>query len=389
MNVENDSRNKKSMLSDETQDVPIQSRTIWLSMFLFWTLIACTFPITDYIKSVAYPEKHFSVLGSLTESLPIFYVWFAFTPLIFWFGRKFGFGRNKKWVLNLFVHLVLSYVVVSAYLFLTSIHLVYIVKGPGDIPTLWARFFDRFYMTGHYQVIIYWAILAAGISFEYYKKYREREVEASRLLLRSTKLESQLAKAELDSLKMQLHPHFLFNTLHAVSALIDDDPKRARRVIARLGELLRSTLDIAEQQTIPLEQEIALTKLYLEIEQERFGEKLEVNIDVSDSDSDCMVPTLILQPLIENAIKHGIKDAKKTAIIEIKAFQTNKRINISVSDNGPGFPESDSIEIKDGIGLSNTKARLDQLYGKDHAFEISSSKKGGALIKINIPCKKI
>ena len=166
-------------------------------------------------------------------------------------------------------------------------------------------------MVGHYQIIIYWAILAAGISLEYYKKYRAREIEASRLLLRSTKLESQLAKAQLDSLKMQLHPHFLFNTLHAVSALIDDNPKRARRVIARLGELLRSTLDIAEEQTIPLEQEIALTKLYLEIEQERFGDKLEVKINVSDSDLDCMVPTLILQPLIENAIKHGIKDAKK------------------------------------------------------------------------------
>ena len=389
MNVELDNQTKESTFPAENQDVPIQSRTIWISMFLFWTLIACTFPITDYIKSVVYVGKGFSVFGSLSESLPGFYLWFAFTPLIFWLAKKFGFGKDRNWILNLVIHLVLSYLVVSVYLFLTSVYYVNLMQVPGKTLTLWERFFDRFYMTGHYHIIIYWAILAAGISFEYYKKYRQREIEASQLLLHSTKLESQLAKAQLDSLKMQLHPHFLFNTLHAVSALIDDDPKRARKVIARLGELLRSTLDIAEQQTIPLEQEIGLTKLYLEIEQERFGDKLNVKIDIKDSDFDCMVPTLILQPLIENAIKHGIKDAKKTAVIEIKASQTNKRINISVSDNGPGFPESDSIEIKDGIGLSNTKARLDQLYGKDHAFEISNSKTGGALIQIDIPCKKI
>ena len=373
----------EQMVNESSQ---ISSRTIWLSMFLFWTLIAATFPITDYIKSMAYPEKEFNLLGSFAESAIGFYLWFALTPLIFWFGRKFGFGRNKKWALNLAIHLVLSYLVVSAYLLLVSAIVVCLLHGKYEFSYLWLRFFDRFYMVGHYQVIIYWAILGAGVSFDYYKKYREREIEASRLLLRSTTLESQLSKAQLDSLKMQLHPHFLFNTLHAISALMEDSPKRARRMIARLGELLRSTLDISDQQTITVEKEIALTRLYLEIEQERFREDLEVKIDVGSDELECAVPSLILQPLVENAIKHGIKNQKK-AVIEVAVVLRNKRIEIRVKDNGPGFSFGDSDELEEGIGLSNTKARLEQLYGDKHEFSVTNSDEGGAVVEISFPCK--
>ncbi len=360
------------------------SRTIWLAMFLFWTVIAATFPLTDFIKSIAYPEKHFNLLDSFFEAMCAFYIWFAFTPLIFWFGRKFSFGRGKRWALNLLIHLLLSYVVVAIYIAITSSILIFLIKGQG-IDAFWARYFDRFYMVGHYHVIIYWAILGAGVSFNYYKKYRERETEASRLLFRSKTLEAQLARAQLDSLKMQLHPHFLFNTLHAISALIEDSPQKARRMIARLGELLRSTLDIADQQTITLEKEIALTKIYFQIEQERFLEKLQVRIECAPDAMDCHAPSLILQPLIENAVKHGITD-QETAIIEIGVKRTNKLIELFVRDNGPGFADDDLTDLQDGIGLSNTKARLGQLYGKAHSFEVGNSTKGGAEVKISIPC---
>ena len=360
------------------------SRTIWLAMFLFWTVIAATFPLTDFIKSVAYPEKHFNLLDSFFEAMYAFYIWFAFTPLIFWLGRKFSFGRDKRWAFNLLIHLFLSYIVVAIYIAIASSIVVFLIKGQG-FDAFWVRYFDRFYMVGHYHVIIYWAILGAGVSFNYYKKYRERETEASRLLFRSKTLEAQLARAQLDSLKMQLHPHFLFNTLHAISALIDDNPKRSRRMIARLGELLRSTLDIADQQTIPVEKEIALTRLYLEIEQERFQEKLDVRIDAGSKVMNCFVPSLILQPLIENTIKHGIKE-QNVAIIEIVVSRKNKRIEILVRDNGPGFADDGLTEIQEGIGLSNTKARLEQLYGKEHTFAAGNSENGGAEVKISIPC---
>jgi sensor histidine kinase YesM len=140
---------------------------------------------------------------------------------------------------------------------------------------------------------------------------------------------------------------------------------------------------------IPLEKELALTNLYLDIEQERFQDKLRVNIDFSKENLDCSVPSLILQPLVENAIKHGITDKEKIALIEIKAIKRNKKLHLSVEDNGPGFSEEQTTELQEGgIGLSNTKSRLEQLFGKDHEFIIGNSEKGGALVEIIIPCQK-
>ena len=372
-----------------SQDVLVEKPWfIWVLMFLFWTVFSTVLTIQDILIWDSNPEKFSGWLQILMNSFPFFYTWFALTPLIFWFGRKFGFGREKPNFRNVVIHIFLGLLIVTIYLMITSMFIVPVFFEEYDASTIYYKLGDRAYSVAHFQVIVYWAILGVYVSFDNYKKFRERENEASRLLLHSTKLESQLAKAQLDSLKMQLHPHFLFNTLHAISALIEDNPKRARRMIARLGELLRSTLDIAEQQTITLEKEIALTKIYLEIEQERFGDMLEVKIDILPEDLECSVPSLILQPLIENAIKHGITDEKQTAVIEIKVSRRNNQINIFVEDNGPGFSENQTIKLENGIGLSNTKARLEQLYGKEHNFDASNSEKGGAKIEISIPCKK-
>ena len=351
-------------------------------MFVFWTLISTTFPLTDFLIK---EEDAYSIFRSLITSFPIFYVWFAFTPLIFWLGRRFSFGMSRLALRNFCIHVVLGFLIVTAYLFITSCITVPFVIGYFDFASIGKDFVKRMYQLIHFELIVYWAILGMGAAFDYYKKFREREIEASRLLIRSTGLEAQLARAQLDSLKMQLHPHFLFNTLHAISALMEDSPKRARRMIARLGELLRTTLDIADQQTITLEQEIALTRLYLDIEQERFGEKLQVKISAGAREMECLVPSLILQPLIENAIKHGITD-QDVAVIEIGVERKNKTIKIVVRDNGPGFTE-DAGGLQDGIGLGNTKARLVQLYGKDHKFNAGNAEEGGAEIEITIPCR--
>lgn len=361
---------------------------VWFVMFLFWTVFSTVLTIQDLLVWDAKPDKFSGWWEVLLNSYPFFYTWFALSPFIFWFGRKFGFGSEEKNIRNFIIHIFLCLLIVFVYLAFTSIIVVPLAYEKYDVSKMYLEFNRRVYMVGHFQVIVYWAILGVYVSFDYYKKFRERENEASRLLLRSTTLETQLAKAQLDSLKMQLHPHFLFNTLHAISALMDDSPKRARRMIARLGELLRSTLDIAEQQTVTLEKEITLTKLYLEIEQERFGEMLQVKIDIPKNELDCVVPSLILQPLIENVIKHGITNDEEPTIIEIKVIRANNKIQISVEDNGPGFSEVDALKLQDGIGLSNTKARLEQIYGEDHNFTLQNSEEGGAIVEILIPCNK-
>ncbi len=379
----------KNHTEKQRQDILVEkSWFVWVLMFGFWTVFSTVLTIQDLFIWIEAPEKFEGWAALLFNSFPYYYSWFALTPLVFWLGEKFRFGEKEKNLRNVIIHTFLGVLTVAIYLAITSFITSWVAGKASEFENFAAIFNKRVYMVGHFQFIVYWAILGVYISFENYKKFREREREASRLLLRSTSLESQLAKAQLDALKMQLHPHFLFNTLHAISALMEDSPKSARRMIARLGELLRSTLDISEKQTIPLEKELTLTKLYLEIEQERFQDKLKVKMDFPKEDLDCLVPSLILQPLVENAIKHGITDEEKNAVIEIKAVKRNKKLHIFVGDNGPGFSENQTMEMQDGIGLSNTKARLEQLYGSEHEFNIGNSEKGGALIEIILPCKK-
>ncbi len=365
----------------------INSWVVWLLMFIFWTLISVVLTIQDIVLADMYPEKYHTstALTFLLNSFPFFYTWFALTPLIFWFGKKFTIGQGSKSARNLIVHIFLSLCTVAIYLCITSVLSIIFVKGIYELSVITDDVIRRAYSFGHFEVVIYWAILGVGISLNYYRKFREQEREASRLIIHSSQLETQLVKAQLDSLKMQIHPHFLFNTLHAISALIEENPKRSRKMIALLGELLRSTLDISDQHTITLRKEIVLTKLYLKIEQERFRDRLHVKTEISPDLMGCLIPTLILQPLIENAIKHGMKDENENTIIKINVSRANNHLQIFVEDNGPGFYKGETKKLEDGVGLRNTKARLEQLYGEDHEFQASNSEKGGAIVKISIP----
>jgi sensor histidine kinase YesM len=237
------------------------------------------------------------------------------------------------------------------------------------------------------DVIIYWTIVGAGYAFEYYRRYREQQFQAARLELRATQLETQLAQAQLQALKMQLHPHFLFNTLHAISALIDDDVKGARRMIARLSELLRLTLDNVGQQEVSLRQELEALERYLEIEQIRFQDRLTVRLAVAPETLDARVPNLVLQPIVENAIRHGIAPRSSAGNIEIRAERRDGMIELQVIDDGPGLQPGNE-EFKEGVGLANTRARLRQLYGSDHRIEIKDADEGGLAVKLSIPFRQ-
>jgi len=229
------------------------------------------------------------------------------------------------------------------------------------------------------NLVVYAAILGASLAMSYYAKFREREVAASQLA-------EQLAKAQLHALRMQLNPHFLFNSLNAVSSLMLKDVVAANKMIVRLGELLRLTLEKSDQQEVSLKQEIEFLRRYLEIEQIRFGERLQLKMDVDPSTLDAAVPNLILQPLVENAIRHAIEPQETIGQIELRSVRDNGSLVLQVSDNGPGLTrETACAETRERIGLNNTRERLRKLYGEGQQFELIGNAMGGVTARLSIP----
>jgi two-component sensor histidine kinase len=232
----------------------------------------------------------------------------------------------------------------------------------------------------HYAVanlIMYWVVVLAHLGWTSYERSRGCE-------LKEAELHRQLVEARLDALRMQINPHFLFNTLHTISALLHEDPEAADRVVARLSELLRSSLDQSKAQEVPLREELAFLDRYLEIEQTRFGERLKVERIIEPGLQEALVPCLILQPLVENAIRHGIEQREETGRLAISARRDNGVLELSVSDNGSGLPE-DADAPREGIGLSNTRSRLHHLYGDNQQLELKRAPGGGLEVRITIP----
>jgi LytS/YehU family sensor histidine kinase len=204
---------------------------------------------------------------------------------------------------------------------------------------------------------------------DYYRKYREREVRAA-------ELESELAKAELRALQVQLQPHFLFNTLHAIGVLMHTEPETAHRMLAQLSDLLRGSLDELARPEIPLRQELSFVEKYLEIQRIRFRDRLDVRYRISPEARNALVPNLILQPLVENAIEHGIAPFGEAGVIEIRADRKDASLEVTVHNNGRPMTVPGS-GFGNGIGLTNTRRRLERLYGPEHRLELRNTAGGG------------
>jgi two-component system LytT family sensor kinase len=239
------------------------------------------------------------------------------------------------------------------------------------------------YFMTDYGVMLYWLILLISYSFNYQRRYREGEV-------RATRLEAQLAQAQLQALKMQLHPHFLFNTLHSISALVHKNPDAADKMIARLGDFLRLTLENSGAQEVSLQEELEFLKCYLEIERIRFQDRLTVQMDIEPQALDARLPNLILQPIVENAIRHGISPQTSAGRIEIEARRLNGTLQVQVTDNGPGLSSDSNTGtiVKAGVGLANTQARLKQLYGDQHRLDLANAASGGLTVILEIPFRE-
>ncbi len=230
--------------------------------------------------------------------------------------------------------------------------------------------------------MIYLLVLGTGLTRNYFIRYRDRLTETRRLQAEAADLRAQLAEARLAALRSRLNPHFLFNTLNAVAALVERDPPGVRRMLARLGELLRFSLDESSEQEIPLDREVELLRRYLEIMEVRFQGRLETRLDIDESARTALVPALLLQPLVENAFKHGVSRIEGVGEVSVDVKRAGSELVLTVSDNGPG----PVLPIMEGEGIANTRKRLIELYGDAQHFELRPGVDGrGALSIVRLP----
>ncbi|HUK91832.1 MAG TPA: histidine kinase, partial [Blastocatellia bacterium] len=234
----------------------------------------------------------------------------------------------------------------------------------------------------------YGAILLASYMLVYYRRYQQEELKASQLQTRLAQAELAATTAELRALRMQLQPHFLFNTLNSISALLEDDPVAADEMLSRLGDLLRRTIEGSGAQTVTLEEELDFLKSYLDIERVRFADRLVVETEVAPGSLKAIVPTFILQPIVENAIKYAIAPAAGRGAISITSREKDGMLDIEVSDSGALISRQAAgagDTMKEGLGLSNTRARLNQMYGGHHRLDVAMNADGGLRVTIQIP----
>jgi two-component sensor histidine kinase len=256
------------------------------------------------------------------------------------------------------------------------------LPSPPPMPGPWTRFFHLAGARAQSTIPIYWAIVFVTWVFGYYQQLSERE-------RRTLELESRLMQANLQTLKAQLQPHFLFNALNAIASLVRRKPDAAEDMIGSLSDFLRMTLDSAQQHEVPLRREIEFLDLYLEIQQTRFGERLRILKEIAPTALDVAVPALILQPLVENSIRHGIEPRETGGTILIRALRHENSLRLEVRDDGEGLKGGQLIAFREGVGLSNTKSRLQELYGEAHRFQITPNAEGGLTVAVELPWRVV
>ena len=364
------------------KEEPVRQRRLllllkWGVIFGCWTLLGLLY--AGHLCLIYARSKQPVIwTAAISWALIFWYSWAILSPLILRLARRFPLERQQLFR-GLLIHLPVSFLFALLHQVMAAAlnWLLDLATGkPSRFTTqLLGTVFSVFLLMG---VVIYWMILFASHALDYQRRYREEELRASRL-------ETELAQAELQALMMQLHPHFLFNTLHAISALIHKSPEAADQMIARLSDLLRITLENIGAQEVSLKQELEFLEKYLEIEQTRFQDRLSVQMRVGPETLDARVPHLVLQPLVENAIRHGIATRATAGKVEISASRANGMLRLEVRDDGPGLPVGKAAAFKEGIGLANTRARIKQMYGDAYSFELRNATDGGLMVKIAIP----
>jgi signal transduction histidine kinase len=302
--------------------------------------------------------------GEIAFTTSCWYVWGLLSIFIVRGGRRFPIAK-ETWRKSLLAHIPLCAVIVL--LDMAACFPIGRALGIVRIPTF------RQYALAQvgFDVLLYWGTLGVAHAFAYHRKLREHELRASRLA-------AQLAKTQLQVLRMQIHPHFLFNTLNAISTLMHRDLAAAERMLVGLGDLLRLTIHADGAQETPLRNELDILARYIDIMKTRFGEQLAVDLRIDPAALDAHVPAMILQPLVENAFRHGIGARAEGGRVEVSATTEGGRLVLEVRDDGPGLAGSLDDAMRRGMGLANTRDRLRQLYGNAQEFEVRSGNDVGA-----------
>ena len=334
----------------------------WLAILGGWTLLVVVFAVSSsltYALTYQPPRWRYTFTMAATE----WYLWAAFTPLLAWLAERLRPSRARWWR-------VLALAALGIPVALIKVRLTTALRGIAEGGETYFQITD---LAVHY--LIYCGIVGSTYGWLHYRASHARE-------LRTSQLEALLAETRLQMLSMQLQPHFLFNTLNTIAELVHQQPAAAERMIAGLSHLLRDTLQAGVIDRVPLAQELSLLDRYVDIQRARFGDRLHFSVSVGDDVRDALVPSLLLQPLVENAIKHGIGAKAGAGTIDVVVARRDARLVIEIIDDGRGVRAGG---IQDGVGLSNTRARLQTLYGTTGSLAMANRDAGGAIVTIELP----
>jgi two-component system, LytTR family, sensor kinase len=347
----------------------------WLGIWVFVTILAIYFCTQTYWAERYSGDVSASWVAAFYWNLVEFYLWAFFSPFVFWLCRKFH-HESGGWSRTVTLHLIAGVLLSLIHcLFDTIGHCVW--QAIHHEPFLfWPAYYGTVVYRLQIDVFLYSVLVGFWHAFEYHRKFQERR-------LKTVELEANLAHAQLLALKMQIQPHFLFNTLQAIAELVHVDIDAAEEVTLKLSELLRRTLKSGAAQVISIEEEVEFLKIYLAIEQVRLKERLDVDLKIDPSTLTAAIPPLLLQPLVENAVRHGIAPIPGKGTVSIHSYRRNDTLILEIYDTGPGFSGGSSANSNGGIGLKNVRNRLTTLYGSDHHFELINQ--NGLTVRISLP----
>ena len=356
----------------------------WAFYFLAWTLVGLVYFAQNVSRRFYWEDPN--PWQDARYWIVVIYLSALLTPLIVWAGRRWPLEKQRLGRL-LALHFLFSICWAVTRLTLEGVfHLTWNEFWPIQPPITVKSEFSLLFLFGfHHALIAYWVVLSIQTAMRYYARFQERAQAALLSELRASQLEAQVAQARLGTLKAQLQPHFLFNTLNAIVVLVRQQKGRqAEETLARFSDLLRAVLADMEAQEVTLARELEYLKLYLSIEQLRFSDRLRVEFDVDPELLDAAVPHMGLQPIVENAIRHGVGARSTPGVISIRAHRVGDQLQVTVRDDGPGF-SAKCAQAGMGLGIANTRARLKQLYGADAELRTETGEAGGAIVTLLLP----